>query len=131
MRHCCSLILLISVLMPAAATASDGDAVASDLPIFLGSVGVVEIGVEYSLVGCGAGWESCDSVTAEELGVSELQMIVWATHGTTIHIYGKWADEPGDTGCFREVEIAKATQFCGSGLPNERMDWGRLKSSYR
>ncbi len=135
MRHWVSLFLLITILAPAGLSAADisahDDAVRQDTPIFLGSVVIVEIGVEYSLIGCGAGWQSCDSVTAEELGVTELQMLVWATHGTTIHIFGKWADAPGATGCFREVEAAKATHFCGSGLPNERMDWGDLKSSYR
>ncbi|MBC8424331.1 hypothetical protein H8E07_09430 [bacterium] len=135
MRFILFVWLLVAALLPSGISIAEIPAPdvpsSTDPPIFLGSV--VNLGVgEYALVGCGIGmWPDCELVTAAELGVSELQMLVWSTHGTTIYIFGKWADEPDETGCFREVEAAKSTLYCGGGVANERLDWGSLKASYR
>jgi hypothetical protein len=127
------MLLLAAVVMggSTAARAANDPPAHEDVPIFRGRVVTQSPGV-YALAACTNGeWPSCEAVTASELGVSELQMVVWATRGSTIQVFGKWSDEPDETGCFSEVEAAKSTPAFCAGLPVERVAWGSLKSSYR
>ncbi len=106
------------------------DAAREDVAIFKGYVVLLD-NDQYGLAGCTSGdWASCDEITPLELGVTELQMIVWATRNTTLLIYGKWDDSPLAVNCFQNVEAVKVTSSC-EGLPNESLSWGSLKASYR
>ncbi|MBU0742772.1 hypothetical protein KKA85_03150 [bacterium] len=133
MRYGFLIIMLLAALpLPGSdARAQDGDGTSrDDVAVFKGRVALLDPG-HYSLVGCAAGgWFSCDDITPTELGVSDLQMIVWATRNTTILIYGKWADSPEAMSCFQGVDAVKVTSGCEE-LPNERLAWGAIKSCYR
>jgi len=129
-RFCIFVVLFMTALSPVTGAARAQDTVLQDIPVFKGRV-VTYGASQYGLVGCGFGeWDSCDFVTPADLGVTELQMLVWATRATTILIYGKWEDDPLAITCFREVEDVKVTAGCES-LAHEGMSWGSLKAAYR
>jgi hypothetical protein len=88
-------------------------------------------GSRYRLVGCDARcWPHFKDVTPGDMGVTELQMVVWATHNTTLYVVGEWNDTPLANGGFADVSDVKITSSCGA-LMNELQTWSALKTSYR
>jgi len=85
----------------------------------------------FRLAGCDARcWPTFEDVTAIHLGVTELQMVVWATHNTTLYVVGDWNDTSLAEGEFADVYDVKVTSSCGA-IANEPLTWSALKSSYR
>ncbi len=88
-------------------------------------------GSRYRLVGCGARcWPHFKDVTPGDMGVTELQMVVWATHNTTLYVVGEWNDVSLANGGFADVSDVKITSSCGA-VVNELQTWSALKASYR
>jgi len=101
-----------------------------DATFFKGQVEHIA-GSRYRLVGCEARcWPHFKDVTPDDLGVTELQMVVWATHNTTLYVVGKWNDVPIAYGGFADVSDVKITSSCAA-VANEVQTWSALKSSYR
>ena len=116
---------VIALLITLFATA----AIAEDIPIFKGTVAHL-YDTTYFLDACEwEGFIDCPEVTPEELGVSNLDMVMWATHGTTIYVYGKF-DEDTDA-CYRDIIDVKVTDPCLTPISDETYSWGTIKGVYQ
>jgi len=99
-------------------------------PSFIGRV-VYEADDAYRLEGCTADcWPTCNDISASQLGVSDFQMLMWATKSTTIAIYAAPAGPLASNDCFEYVTAVKIAPPCFI-TPNESASWSSLKSSYR
>lgn len=99
-------------------------------PTFVGRVASLAAG-HYELQGCEADcWPVCSDITAVQLGVSEVQMLVWATHNTTIAVYAAPAGPLTSGACYENVSEVKVSPSCAP-TSTSAATWSSLKLSYR